>query len=73
MGKHEGWEGSVDDEVVLVSLYWAGLGGGALADLWLGGTESAEGGEDGGESKGFDFNGNGGPTGEEALLEFAVI
>lgn len=41
--------------------------------MGVGGAEGAEGGEDGAEGEGLDFDGDGGPVGEEAGLEFAVV
>lgn len=71
--EQEGGKGRIDDEVVLVGFDRAGFRRGARADLGVGGAKGTQGGEDGVECQGLDFDGDSGPVGEEAGLEFAMV
>lgn len=71
--EEQGGEGGVDNVIVLISFDGAGFGNGAFADGGGGGAEGGELGQDGGGGEGLYFDGDGGPFGEEAALEFSVV
>jgi hypothetical protein len=66
-------EGRVDNVECLVGLERAGFGILVQADFGECATEALEGEEDGGSGDGGDFDGDGGPVGEEAGLGFAEV